>query len=146
MKLPKELLNGIIITIGIGALFLVLEILGYSKIYYLRILNVLIVYYGVHRTIKSNMSEGKSSYVDNLISAGLTAFIGIFLSIISLVTFIYIKGGDSYLDSLSEGFLFGGKPSINEYCIGLLFEGIASAVIVVFIAMQLWRSKTQLDS
>ena len=113
MKLPKELLNGIIITIGIGALFLVLEILGYSKIYYLRILNVLIVYYGVHRTIKSNMSEGKSSYVDNLISAGLTAFIGIFLSIISLVTFIYIKGGDSYLDSLSEGFLFGGKPSIN---------------------------------
>lgn len=145
MKLPKELLNGIIIAIGIAAFFLVMEILGLSKNYFLRILNVLIVYYGVHRTIKSNMLEEKTDYVSNLISAGLTAFIGIFISVIGLVAFIYIKGGSSYLDSLSEGFLFGGKPSINEYCIGILFEGIASAVIVVFIAMQLWRSKTQLN-
>lgn len=145
MKLPKELLNGILIFAGIAIFFLAMELLGLSKSYYLRILNVLIVYYGVHRTIQSNMTEENSSYVNNLISAGLTAFIGVFLSVIGLVAFIYIKGGSRFIDTLSEGFLFGGKPTINEYCIGLLFEGIASAVIVVFIAMQFWRSKTELN-
>jgi len=65
------------------------------------------------------------------------------LSIASLVTFIYVQVGTAYLSTLSEGFLFGGKPSVNEYCIGLFIEAIASAVMVVFIAMQFWRSKTK---
>lgn len=143
MKLPKELLNGILIAVGIAVFFLVMEILGLSNKFYLRFLNILIVYYGVHSTIKSNIAEGLTGYVSNLISAGLTAFIGVMISIAGLVTFIYIKGGTAYLNTLSEGFLFGGKPSVNEYCIGLFIEAIASAVMVVFITMQFWRSKTK---
>jgi len=143
MKLPKELLNGILIAFGIAVFFLAMEILGLSNKFYLRFLNILIVYYGVHSTIKSNIAEGQTGYVSNLISAGLTAFVGVGLSIASLVTFIYVQGGTAYLSTLSEGFLFGGKPSVNEYCIGLFIEAIASAVMVVFIAMQFWRSKTK---
>jgi hypothetical protein len=143
MKLPKELLNGIFIAVGIAIFFLAMEVFGLSDKFYLRFLNILIVYYGVHRSLKSNIAEGKSGYVANLNSAGLTAFIGVGLSVASLVAYIYIKGGTAYLSTLSEGFLFGGKPSVNEYCIGLLIEAIASAVMVVFIAMQFWRSKTQ---
>lgn len=143
MKLPKELLNGILITVGIALFFLVMEILGLSNKFYLRFLNILIVYYGVHSTLKSNIAEGQTGYVANLISAALTAFIGVGLSIAGLVTFIYLKGGTAYLSTLSEGFLFGGRPTVNEYCIGLFIEAMASAVMVVFIAMQFWRSKTQ---
>ena len=143
MKLPKELLNGILITVGIAVFFLAMEVLGLSDKFYLRFLNILIVYYGVHCTLKSNIAEGQTDYVTNLISAGLTAFVGVGLSVASLVAFIYIKGGTAYLSTLSEGFLFGGKPTVNEYCIGLLIEATASAVIVVFIAMQFWRSKTK---
>lgn len=143
MKLPKELLYGISIAAGIAVYFLAMEILGLSDKFYLRFLNILIVYYGVHSTLKSNIAEGQTGYVSNLISAGLTAFIGVGLSIAGLVTFIYYKGGTAYLSTLSEGFLFGGKPTVNEYCIGLFIEAIASAVMVVFIAMQFWRSKTK---
>ncbi len=143
MKLPKELLNGILIAVGIAVFFLAMEVLGLSDQFYLRFLNILIVYYGVHSTIKSNIAEGQNGYVSNLISAGLTAFVGVGISIAGLVAFIYIKGGTAYLSTLSEGFLFGGKPSVNEYCIGLFIEAIASAVMVVFIAMQFWRSKTK---
>lgn len=141
MKLPKEFLNGILIFIGIAIYFIITEILNLSYIHYLRVFNVIIVYYGVHRTLTANAVEGVNGFIPNLISAGLTALIGVFSSVIGLIIFIYSKGGDVYLNSLSELFLFGGKPHVAEYCFGILFEGIASAVMVVFISMLLWKSK-----
>jgi hypothetical protein len=142
MKLHKELINGIIIFAGIALYFLIMEFFGLSNLIYLRMLNIVFVYYGVSRTIKSNIQEGKSGYVSNMLSAGTTAFIGVFLSVAGLLTYIYSRGGDEYINKLSGEFLFGGNPSANQYCIGVLFEGIASAVIVVFVTMQLWRNKT----
>jgi hypothetical protein len=99
------------------------------------------LYYGIQRTIKSNLKEGEFGYVKNLISAGITAVVGVILSVIGLILYIYYKGGQTYLNSLSEGFLFAGKPTVTEFCFGILFEGLASAIIVVFISMQYWRSK-----
>lgn len=141
MKLPKELVNGILIFAGIAFYFLIMEFFGLSKIIYLRMLNAAFVYYGVSRTLQSNFKEGKSGYVTNLLSAGITAIIGVLLSVVGLVTYIYSRGGNEYVKNLSEEFLFGGNPTANEYAFGLLFEGIASGVIVVFIAMQLFRNK-----
>lgn len=142
MKIAKELSNGIIIFAGISIYFFVMEFFGLSNLLYLRILNGVIVFYGVNRTLKSNFEEGKSGYVSNLLSAGITAFLGVVFSIIGLLTYIYIKGGDAYVNTLSEDFLFGGKPTADVYCIGVLFEGLSSAIIIVFITMQLWRQKT----
>jgi hypothetical protein len=146
MKLQKELLNGSIIFLGITAYFIIIELLGFSYLHYLRVLNILIVYYGVHRVLSSNVHEGKLGYVYNLRSAGITALIGVALSVIGLIGYIYIRGGNTYLDSLSELFLFGGNPSVIEYCIGILFEGIASAIVVIFIAMQLWVDKVTIKN
>jgi hypothetical protein len=146
MKLSKEITNGIIIFLGIALYFLIMELLGFSKQYLLRVLNVAFVWYGVNRTIKSNMLEGKNGYLTNMLSAGLTAFVGVFLSICGLLVLIYSKGGTEYISNLSKDFLFGGNPSVNEYCFSVLFEGLASSVIVVFVAMQYWRSKTVLNT
>ncbi|WP_333599175.1 hypothetical protein [Flavobacterium sp.] len=145
MKLPKELANGIVIFAGIAIYFLIMEFFGLSKILYLRAFNAAFVFYGVSRTLKSNIKEGKSGYVSNLLSAGITAIIGVLLSVVGLLTYIYLRGGNQYIDNLSGEFLFGGKPTANEYCIGVLFEGVASAVIMVFVAMQLWRNKTSAE-
>jgi hypothetical protein len=142
MKLPKEIANGILIFIGIAFYFLIMEFFGLSKVIYLRMLNAAFVYYGVSMTLKSNCKEGKTDYVTNLLSAGGTAITGVLLSVVGLVGYIYAQGGNDYVKNLSGEFLFGGSPTANEYAIGLLFEGIASSVIVVFIAMQLFRSKT----
>ncbi|MGL2965191.1 hypothetical protein [Flavobacterium sp. XGLA_31] len=146
MKLPKELTNGIVIFTGIALYFLIMEFFGLSKLLYLRILNAAFVYYGVSRTLQSNMAEGKTGYVLNLLSAGITAIVGVLLSVAGLLTYIYLRGGNTYIDNLSGEFLFGGNPTANEYCIGVLFEGIASAVIVVFVAMQFWRKKTSTEN
>lgn len=145
MKLPKELVNGFIIFIGIGFYFLLMELLGLADIYLLRLFNVLFVFYGTYRTLKSNFIEGKAVLVTNAVSALFTALTGIFLSIIGLIAYSYIKGGDAYVGSLSKTFLFGGEPSVMTYSISLLFEGIVSAVIVTFMLMLYWDTRYSSD-
>lgn len=141
MKLPKEVINAIIIFAGISAYFLIIDFLNLSDILWLRIFNVLFVWYGVTRTLSYNVEHGKKDYAYNLFSAGSTALMGVFFALIGLVAYIHLRGGDAYVNNLSQDLLFGGKPSANQYCIGILFEGIASALIVVFVSVQYWRSK-----
>lgn len=141
MKLSTEFKYGILIFLGIGIYFLLMEVLGLSQLYFLRILNVFIVIYGLNLAIKTNLKDGKVGYLPNLTSSALTGFIGIGLGIIGLVAYLKIRGGEQYMNQLSEAFLFGGEPSIAEYSFGLFIEGIASVLIVAFINMQYWRTK-----
>lgn len=145
MKLPKELLNGVIIFIGIALYFLLMEALHLSNVFFLRLLNILFIYYGVNRTLKTNFLEGKTNLADNAISALVTSLTGVILSIMGLIAYIYSKGGDDYIKTLSESLLFVGSPSVMTYNISLLFEGIVSAVIVTFSLMLFWKKKYPTD-
>ncbi|MFV8324506.1 hypothetical protein [Flavobacterium sp. ZS1P14] len=145
MKLPKELVNGVIICTGIALYFLLMNALGYADLFYLRIVNVFFVFYGVNKTIEMNVAEGKKTFIANAISAMITSLIGVFLSIVGLVVYSYMQGGDSYVKSLSKTFLFGGNPSVNTYSICLLFEGIASSVIVTMLLMLYWNNRLTTD-
>lgn len=145
MKLPKELVNGFIIFIGIGLYFLLMELLGLADMYFLRLFNILFVFYGTNKTLRSNFTEGKTILVSNAVSALFTSLSGIILSIVGLIIYIYIKGGDIYIESLSKTFLFGGEPSVMTYSISLLFEGIVSAVMVTFMLMLYWDTRYSSD-
>ncbi len=139
MKLPKELINGIIIFVGIAIYFFIMEVFGLTDYLVLRAFNAAFVFYGATRTLSQNIKEGKRDYATNLMSAGLTTIIGVVLSVIGLLAYIHIRGGDQYIENLSQDFLFGGNPTANEYCVGVLIEGLASAVIMTFVAVQFWR-------
>lgn len=144
MKFKRELTNGIIIFLGIGIYFIILEILGLSDQTYLRMLNIVFVVYGVNRTIKSNYETGVHGYLTNFLSALITSMIGAVLSVAALLIYIQFKGGEEYLRSLSENFIFGGgKVSIQQYSIGLLFESTAASLAVVFVLMQYWKGKVE---
>lgn len=145
MKLPKELYNGVIIFTGIALYFVLMEVLHLSNQVFLRLFNIVFIYYGVNKTLKSNFIEGKTDFADNAISALLTALTGVLLSIMGLVAYIYSKGGDAYIRTLSESLLFVGSPSVMTYNISLLFEGIVSAVIVTFSLMLYWKKKYPSD-
>lgn len=145
MKLPKELLNGILIFVGIALYFLLMTILGYENVTFLRVFNIIFVFYGVNRTILMNLAEGKKVFVTNAVSAMMTSLVGVLLSIIGLLIYSNMKGGDSYVQSLSETFLFGGNPTVNTYCISLLFEGIASTIIVTLLLMLYWNDRHVAD-
>jgi hypothetical protein len=74
-------------------------------------------------------------------SAALTGVIGIVLGIIGLALYMQFRGIDVTVNRLSKEFLFGGNPPLGEYCISLLFEGLASVLMVVFINVQYWQTK-----
>jgi hypothetical protein len=145
MKISKEVFNGATIFVGISVYFLLMNALGFADVFYLRLLNVLFVFYGVNKTIQMNVAEGKKTFVSNAVSAMTTSLVGVVLSIIGLIIYSYMKGGDNYVQSLSETFLFGGNPSVETYCISLLFEGIASSVIVTLFAMLYWNNRFTAD-
>lgn len=144
MKLSREFANGFIIFLGIGIYFLILEYLGLADEFYLRVLNLFIVAFGINRTIQMNYKDGIRGYNRHLVSAIITSMIGAALSIASLLAYIQYKGGEAYLETLSKGFLFGGgELTIHYYCIGLLFESIASSIIISFCLMQYWKDKVE---
>ncbi|WP_026706040.1 hypothetical protein [Flavobacterium soli] len=144
MKLSREFANGFIIFLGIGIYFLVLEYLGLADEFYLRVLNLFIVAFGVNRTIQMNHKDGIRGYNRHLLSAIATSMVGAVLSIGSLLAYIQFRGGENYLEQLSKGFLFGGgELTIHYYCIGLLFESIASSIIISFCLMQWWKDKIE---
>ena len=150
MNVKRVFVNGFIIFLGIGIYFLIMDFLGLSHHFYLRVLNLFIVIYGVNRTISQNRDAGIRGYNTNLLAAFTTSMIGALLSVTALLTYIYVKGQnfvdgpEGYLKTLSEGFLFGGgELSIFQYCIGLLFESAATSIIVSFCLMQFWKSKVE---
>ena len=57
MKIAQEILNGFLMFLGIGTYFLLMEVLGLSNNYILRIFNVLIVIYFLNKTIKFNIEN-----------------------------------------------------------------------------------------
>ncbi|WP_433832008.1 hypothetical protein [Flavobacterium anhuiense] len=145
MKLPKEIINGFLIFTGIALFFLVMELLNLSNLFYLRLLNVLFILWGVNRTLKMNLAEGKNEFVPNAISAMVTSFSAVVISIVALLIYSYAKGGNQYVKSLSEAFMFGGEPSVTSYCLSLFFEGTASCIIVTLLLMLYWNNKYVAD-
>ena len=145
MKISKEFQNGFLIFLGIAIYFLFMNLVGLSDVFYLRLFNTLIVLYGVNRTIMMNIHDGEVFLVNNAKSAMKTSLIGVFLSIIGLIIFSYLQGGDQYVQSLSKTFLFGGNPSVMTYSICLLFEGIASTVVVTMLLLLYWNNRLVTD-
>lgn len=145
MKLSREFQNGFLIFLGIAIYFLFMNIIGLSDVFYLRLFNTLFVLYGVNRSIVMNIHDGEVFLANNAKSAMKTSLIGVFLSIIGLIVYSYMQGGDEYVQSLSQTFLFGGNPSVMTYSICLLFEGIASTVVVTMLLLLYWNNRLVTD-
>ncbi|MGL2987206.1 hypothetical protein ACSVH5_06390 [Flavobacterium sp. RSSA_27] len=145
MKLSKEFQNGFLIFLGIAIYFLIMNLVGLSDVFYLRLFNTIFVFYGVNRSIVMNIHEGNVLLANNAKSAMKTSLIGVFLSIMGLIAYSYFQGGDSYVQSLSKTFLFGGSPSVMTYSICLLFEGIASSVVVTMLLLLYWNNRMVTD-
>lgn len=142
MKNKTVLKNGFLIFLGIALFFLVMDLLGLASKNYLRALNAFIVLYGIRKTIKDNYLKGKMDYFENFFSGFVTGVLGVFLGIVGLIIFIHLKGGEIYLNTLSDTFFFVGKVSIIQYCGVLFFEGVASSLIGTLVLMQFYNNAT----
>lgn len=143
MKISRIIANGIIIFIGIALFFLLMEVLNLTNHVYLRLFNFVFVIYGVNLTIKQNNKDHIDGYLTNLSSAFLTAFVSLILGILSFLAYAGYKGGETYIDHHVKSYIFGGSPSVPQFAMGLLLEGMAASVIVSFTLMQIWKNKIE---
>jgi hypothetical protein len=70
--------------------------------------------------MQMNLREGETNFVSNAVSAMTTSVVGVCMSVFGLLVYSYARGGDAYVQTLSETFMFGGDPSVPTYCICLL--------------------------
>lgn len=145
MQLSREFQNGFLIFLGIALYFLFMNSIGLSDVFYLRLFNTFFVLYGVNRTLMMNINEGNIVLANNAVSGIKTSLYGVFLSIIGLIIYSYMQGGDDYVQSLAKTFLFGGNPTVMLYSICLLFEGIASTVVVTMLLLLYWNNRLVTD-
>ncbi len=145
MKVTKEIKNGVFIFICIGIFFLLMELLGLSKLFYLRFFNLAFIIYFVNDTLQSRIADGNRDFLPNATAATVTSAVGVTLSIIGLLAYSHMRGGEEYIKNLSETFLFGGNPSITVYCLTLFFEGLASSAIVTMLFMLYYNNKFAAD-
>ena len=144
MKFSRLLINGIIIFIGIGLYFLLIETLGLADQIYLRLLNFVFVIYGINRTIKANYHDGINGYLTNLLAGFLTGIVGLVLGLVAFMIYIEAQGGDEFLKNFADSYVFGGgDPSLYQFCFGLFIEGAASSMVVSFAMMQYWKDKVE---
>jgi hypothetical protein len=144
MKAKRIFTNALIIFIGIGVFFLIMDVLNLTHIIYLRLLNFIFVIYGVNKTIRSNFKDGINGYFTNLGAAFATAFISLVLSIFAFMLYVEYKGGEEYLQNYASDYIFGGgDPSPYQFGIGLFIEGLAASAVVSFAMMQFWKDKVE---
>ncbi|NDI98010.1 hypothetical protein GWA97_02875 [Flavobacterium sp. LaA7.5] len=143
MNISRIIINGIIIFIGIALFFLLMEVLNLTDQIYLRLFNFVFVIYGVNLTLKQNHKDRIYGYFTNISAAFLTAFVSLVVGIFSFVAYAGYKGGESYIDSHAEGYIFGGDPSLPQFAMGLLLEGVASSLIISFALMQIWKNRIE---
>lgn len=145
MKTTYQYYNGFLIFIGIAVYFLIVNILGLADISFLRMFNTFFVIYGVYKTLTMNIKNGNTDLVSNAKSGMTTSLTGIILSVIGLIIYSYIQGGDAYVQNLSKSLFFGGTPTVMGYSICLLFEGIASSVIITMMSLLYFGNKYVVD-
>ena len=143
MKVSRIVINGFIIYIGIALFFVIMEALGLSDQIYLRLVNFVFVIYGVNRTIKQDYNDGTYGYFTNLGSAFLTAFTSLVLTLVSFLIYVEVQGGEAYLDRYVASYIFVGDPSLPQFVMGLMIEGLAASAIVSFALMQWWKDKVE---
>lgn len=141
MKFSRLFINGLIIFIGIALYFLLIETLGLADQIYLRLLNFVFVLWGVNRTIKSNYHDGINGYLTNLLAGFLTGMVALILGIVALMIYTESLGGD--FSRFKNSYIFGGDPSLYQFCFGLFIEGAASSMIISFAMMQYWKDKVE---
>lgn len=124
---------------GIVVYFFLMKILGLENITELRLLNFLIVVWGINSSIKQNLYKNNdNTYLTNLSIGFSTSFFSVLAVAFSLI--FYITFIDYNLLLIMENSnVWGRNLTLGKIVFAILIEGLASSVICTFIVMQYWK-------
>lgn len=138
----RNVLFGMKMFLGTGALFLALYMMGLTEYSELRFFNLAVILYFSFKLAQMNVEQfGSGSYVRNLGSIFVANSVNVILSMLGLLLFDAAVGF-TFLDSASRGILMVQSASVPQTMIALFLEGMAGAAVVSFVTMQFWKGKT----
>ncbi|MGB0837027.1 MAG: hypothetical protein ACPGRE_02935 [Flavobacteriaceae bacterium] len=119
-----------------------MKLFGLDQIVELRLLNFGIVFWGINRAIKLNITENsETDYLSNFGVAMQVATISLLMIVVSLSVYLnYID--PNFLEVMEETGIWGSRLSVLMVTFGIAVEGFASSVITSFILMQYWKQKS----
>lgn len=134
--------QALLIYSGIVCFFLLMKLFGLDQIVELRLLNFGIVFWGINRAIKLNITENsETDYLSNFGVAMQVATISLLMIVVSLSVYLnYID--PNFLEVMEETGIWGSRLSVLMVTFGIAVEGFASSVITSFILMQYWKQKS----
>ncbi len=128
------------VYLGIVLFFFLMKLLHLEQIFELRLLNFLIVFWGVNWALKKNILENRNtSFLENFSLALSVSVLAIVSITISAVIYLY-QIDPSFIGVLESYNIWGNK--LNPQIIGfaLLIEGMGSSMVCSFVLMQYWKS------
>ena len=125
---------------GIALYFLVMKLLGLEHILVLRMLNFVIVIWGINAAIKTNIFKNNNSdYLTNIMIGAASSTIAVFASAISLLVYVsFINPG--FIHELESSLMWGNNLNATLIAFVVFFEGTASSIVSTFIVMQYWKN------
>lgn len=131
--------NALKIYIGIVVYFFLMKIMGLENITELRLLNFLIVVWGVNSAIKQNLYKNhNNTYLTNLSIGFSTSFFSVLAVAFSLTFYITFINYE-LLHAMENSSVWGNNLTLGKVVFAILIEGFASSVICTFIIMQYWK-------
>ena len=142
MKMIKtEWANGILMLMLIGIYFLIIEALGLTDNFYLRLVNIVLVATPVNLAIMQRAQSQESTYLSLFKSGVYTSIIGIGLSVVALGFYMGMIMSPREIKEVSNSILVGtGGASIFQICLSIGIEAMVSAFLITFILLQYWKN------
>ena len=138
--------NALLIYAGIVGFFFIMKIFGLEDVAELRFLNFIFVLYGINRAIKTNIKKNRESLYFNNFSIGIaTSAIGIGITILSLIAYVYLIDS-GFITVLEKSSFWGQNLSLPLVVFALIIEGLASSVICSFVLMQYYKNYKPSDT
>ncbi len=143
MNIRNTLTYSILTTLGLIGFFVAMKLFGLEHVHELRLLNFFIILVGVavlHR--KMFKLDGNYGYLGGLMSGiEMSA-----LSIIFIMVFMSIYASvidPTFIEVMEESSIWGGNLTLFQTGIAILFEGLASCIIISYTSMQYFKSYAQ---
>jgi hypothetical protein len=125
---------------GIALYFLIMKLLGLEHILILRMLNFVIVIWGINAAIKTNiLKNSDTNYLSNTLIGVSTSIIAVFASALSLYIYITFISPD-FIHQMESSLMWGSNLNALLIAFVVFFEGAASSIVSTFIIMQYWKN------
>ena len=131
----------IITAVALSAYFIIMDLLGYSHITELRLINGAILGAGIFLAVRHVSKNEDSNYLNGL-RVGFKTGVGA-VGLFTLVFLVYVGMiNPEFITTINQSHVLPMDVNVFLMLSVIILEGVASTAIMAFMAMQYFKSKS----